>query len=87
MHNHYDKIVLDGCAKIHIVEPSEVGIYTKVSEGAYPAYTGDTVVIPRAFEDQTLNTAMKTVYQDITVTEIPYNEVTNPSGGLTVSIG
>lgn len=93
----YDKVVLDGNPRILITTSSDVpkiimasaefGIYTVLTEGAYPTYTGETVVIPKAFENQTLETAFKTVYQDITVTEIPYNEVSNLSGGLTVSIG
>lgn len=87
MQIEYDKIVLDGFANIHLVQPSEVGIYTKIAEGAYPAYTGETVVIPKAFESQMLETSFKTVYQNITVTEIPYSETENAAGGLTVTIG
>ena len=51
-----------------------------------PIYTGETIVTPRASEEQVLETAQKTVLDNIVVLEIPYTEVTNPSGGLTVNI-
>lgn len=50
-------------------------------------YEGETVVIPKAFQDQTLDTSDKVVLDDITVLEIPYTEVSNLSNGLTVIIG
>ena len=51
----------------------------------FPVYTGDTTVIPKAIE-QVLETNHKTVIDDITVLGIPYTEVSNLSGGLTVNI-
>ena len=50
-------------------------------------YGGATIVIPKAFEIQTLETADKVVLDDIKVLEIPYTEVSNLSDGLTVIIG
>lgn len=50
-------------------------------------YDGATVVIPKAFETQTLETADKVVLDNISVLEIPYTEVSNVSDGLTVIIG
>lgn len=48
-------------------------------------YDGPYDVIPRA-EMQILETATKLMRDNVTVEEIPYTEVTNLSGGLTVSI-
>lgn len=53
----------------------------------YPTYTGVTLVTPLADTEQVLDTAQKLLLDDITVEKIPYTEVTNLSGGLTVSIG
>lgn len=50
-------------------------------------YDGSTVVIPKAFQQQSLDTSDKIVLDDITVLEIPYTEVSNLSDGLTVIIG
>lgn len=82
-------LTLCGCAELslELVEDGEFGAITVTSEGALPTYTGETIVVPKAFASTTLETAHKSVYEDITVLEIPYEEVTNPSGGYTVSIG
>lgn len=53
----------------------------------YPEYEGPTTVVSRIGEDQTLPTALTTVMEDITVERIPVWEVSNPAGGLTVTIG
>lgn len=50
-------------------------------------YTGDYEVTPDADETQVLYTAKKYLYSNITVEKIPYAEVTNPSDGITVTIG
>lgn len=52
-----------------------------------PIYDGETVVIPLAREEQTLPTRGKLLTANVTVLEIPYYEVSNPSGGYTVNIG
>jgi hypothetical protein len=44
-------------------------------------------VIPLAREEQALPTAAHLLTQDVVVREIPYYEVSNPSGGYTVNIG
>lgn len=49
-------------------------------------YTGDYTVVPKAFASQTLNTANKTLTDDILVKEVPYFENENFSKGLTVYI-
>lgn len=55
-------------------------------DGGREAYNGDYVVIPKATE-QLLSTAGKVMVDDVTVKEIPYAEVSNPAGGVTVIIG
>lgn len=49
-------------------------------------YPGPYVVDPKSYP-QYLATQDKFMLDDVTVNEIPYNEVSNLSGGLTVSIG
>lgn len=45
----------------------------------YDPYRGDYTVIPKR-EDQTLATKGKNMEDDVTVTEVPYAEVSNESG-------
>lgn len=52
-----------------------------------PVYEGEYVIIPLAREEQALPTAAHLLTQDVVVKEIPYYEVSNPSGGYTVNIG
>lgn len=49
-------------------------------------YTGAYEVTPSASEAQILNTANKTLANDITVNKIPYYETSNTSNGKTVYI-
>lgn len=49
-------------------------------------YEGDYEVIPSR-QEQILETAHKLLNKDIVVKEIPYDEVSNPSGGTTFYIG
>lgn len=51
-----------------------------------PVYDGEYVVIPMAHEEQTLQTRAKLLTQNVRVTEVPYYEVENLSGGYTVNI-
>lgn len=51
-----------------------------------PEYEGEYEVTPK-FVAQTLPTADKILTKDLTIEEIPYTEVTNNSGGKTVTIG
>lgn len=51
-----------------------------------PPYEGEYNVTPK-FEAQTLPTAEKLLAKDVIIEEIPYAEVTNNSGGTTVTIG
>lgn len=52
----------------------------------YDIYTGDTSVIPKAFESQILETGGKFLTDDITVLKVPYWETSNKSDGMTVYI-
>ena len=49
-------------------------------------YEGPYTVTPKVTE-QTLETLAKTMTDNVTVLEIPYIAVSNPSGGTTVTIG
>lgn len=52
----------------------------------YDTYSGEYEITPLAWQDQTLNTANRICKENITVTEIPYYEVSNPQNGITVNI-
>lgn len=82
-------LTLCGCAELslELVEDGEFGAITVIRDATLPTYMGETIVTPKAFASTTLETAHKSVYDDIHVLEIPYNEVSNESGGYTVSIG
>lgn len=51
----------------------------------YDPYEGPYIVIPKAWQDQILATKDKDMTDDVTVTEVPYTEVSNLYG-TTVSI-
>lgn len=55
-------------------------------DGSVEYYTGDYEVTPTS-EEITLPTGNKILNWDVTVHQIPYFEVFNPSGGHTVIIG
>ena len=65
--------------------PLTGSISTEIGPPVDP-YTGDYVVTP-TFQVQTLATKHKTMEDDVTVNEIPVAEVSNPAGGLTLTIG
>ena len=50
----------------------------------YDPYLGPYQVIPKAWEDQVLPTNGKNMTDDVTVFEVPYDEVTNPTGTTVV---
>lgn len=58
-----------------------IKIYENASE-----YEGEYEVTPK-FATQTLPTAEKVLTKDVTIEKIPYHEVSNNSGGTTVTIG
>lgn len=53
---------------------------------SYEFYNGEYVITPLSI-DQTLETRQKAMSDDLTVLAVPYTEVTNTSGGITVMIG
>lgn len=55
------------------------------SGGRLPNYEGSYSVTPKTYE-QTLETKNKSMTDNLVVEEIPYSEVSNPSGGNTVNI-
>lgn len=52
-----------------------------------PVYDGAYTVIPSTEDERVLETAQKYMDADIKVKKVPYAEVTNTSGGITVFIG
>jgi hypothetical protein len=52
-----------------------------------PYYVGDYTVTPRLGEQVVLETAQKSMTQNVTVEQIPMYETTNLQGGKTVIIG
>lgn len=50
-------------------------------------YVGPYTVIPQVDNAVVLQTATKTMTDNVTVTKIPQYEVSNPAGGKTLTIG
>lgn len=55
------------------------------SGGRLPNFDGEYTVTPKIYA-QTLETKNKSMIDDLVVNQIPYSEVSNPSGGNTVNI-
>lgn len=49
-------------------------------------YTGAYIATPKAWEEQVLETAHKTMLDDVTVLRVPYYETHNTTNGLTAYI-
>ena len=64
----------------------KVTVTTDVIGGDVPEYQGSYEVTPSS-KEQTLSTAKKVMREDVKIKEIPYVEVSNASGGITVTIG
>ena len=77
-------IPLVGEVSLSNVLDGECGVITRYREADYPVYAGTTTVTPRVSE-QILETANKTLLEDITVLEVPYYETSNVNG-MTVYI-
>lgn len=52
----------------------------------FDVYSGEYNVVPK-IESQTLETKFKSMEENVTIESIPYQEVTNISGGTTATIG
>ena len=71
---------------IVITEPIEIELFVGFGECYHDYYNGAYLVIPQ-FIDQELETEEKLMKRDVTVKEIPVSRTSNPSGGITVTIG
>ena len=80
------KVVLDGELSLNIPMDGEAGTVIKVTEHDLPVYSGQTEITPSE-EIQTLQTANKTVLQNIIINPIPsnYGKITWNGSTLTVS--
>lgn len=63
-----------------------IEIFKGGSADSLPKYEGPHTVVPK-FIEQKLSTAQKIVFENVTIKEIPYSEVSNNSGGITAIIG
>lgn len=63
-----------------------IHVSSVLGSGNIEYYTGTYEVEP-SINSQTLATKNKTMTRDLTVTKIPYAEVTNLANGITVTIG
>lgn len=76
----------DGELTLDLQSDGECGVVTRVTEYSAPVYTGATTVTPSA-ETQILQTANRTVTENITINPIPsnYGLITWDGTVLTVS--
>lgn len=79
------KIVIAETLKGSIRSEGSLSGQIVIGEDAEP-YGGEYEVTPN-FQQQILETADKKMNQNLTIEQIPYAEVMNPSGGLTLTIG
>lgn len=77
-----DTVVIGGEISLLNVVDGEMGTFFPILPNVY---TGDLVVIPKAFEEQTLECAYKTMPGDVVVRQVPYYETHN-NDGLTAYI-
>jgi len=61
--------------------------FGEISQIAVDPYTGAYQVTPHPVNDVILATKNKSMTDDVTVYKIPYEAVSNPQGGNTVTIG
>ena len=62
------------------------GLLTIPSAVGVDVYDGDYLVIPKAYDEQVLETANKLLLEDVTVTKVPYYETSNLFDGKTAYI-
>lgn len=77
-----------GCFALEFIELDEEFVldFGEVFEidHDYDPYLGPYEVIPKAWENQVLATNGKNMTDDVTVFEVPYDEVINPTGTTVV---
>jgi len=66
---------------------STFGMQFEYSVPSYPSYTGPYTVTPLVNGNLVLQTDDKLMTENLTVLKVPQYEVSNPSGGLTLTIG
>lgn len=69
----------------YFTEQEKIALVAELIE-QFPLYSGQYAIVPSTNE-QNLTTKNKILTDDIAVNAIPYAEVTNNTGGLTVTIG
>lgn len=81
-----DTVVLDGALSLTNVIDGQAGTVIKVTEYDLPVYTGQTEITPSE-ETQTLQTANRTVLQNIVINPIPsnYGLITRIGAGIRIS--
>lgn len=88
---YIDVSITDSTQKVDIELVDTEMVSVTVNEGGsggdrLPDYTGDYTVTPKVTQ-VVLPTRNRSMNDDVTVFQIPYKEVANPSGGTTVTIG
>lgn len=81
-------VAIDGtevCLGINI-DGAEIGVFYDTGGGSFPVYPGPYEYIP-VFMDQVAPTEGKWMRQDVVFRAISVLEVSNPQGGITVTIG
>lgn len=68
-------------------QAADIGVGGGVDPGDVPLYRGPYEVTPSAAETVVLRTSQTFVDSDIKIEKISYSEVSNESGGTTVTIG
>lgn len=69
----------------YFTEQDKIALVAELIE-QFPLYSGQYAIVPSTNE-QNLITKNKILTDDVTVNAIPYAEVTNNTGGMTVTIG
>lgn len=71
------------------IKTPKIGITTNFSvvKVSGDIYEGEYDVTPECYEQIVLKTENKSMVQDVTVRKIPFESVSNPEGGYTVTIG
>ncbi len=79
------KVNVSGSGKF---DPGSIKVHVAgTGKSDYPVYEGEIVVASTIWNEQILPTKNHVLKSDITVEPIPIYEVSNPQGGITVTIG
>ena len=85
------KLKIDELQQDAIIKVSDLSIEATIQVegviegGASPPYEGEYEITPK-IDEQVFETKDKRMTQDLKILSIPYSEVSNPEGGLTVNI-